>query len=144
MKKSDFKNLIKESVKEALLEEGILSTIVAEVIKETRAGNNQIIESRQQNIEQEPIIDEVVTTKTPSALLEKRKKILDAIGKDSFNGVDLFEGTSPMRHGGSPDSQPEPNSPLSDIEPGDPGIDISSLIGNSKAWKQLITRGKNG
>jgi len=49
----------------------------------------------------------------------------------------LFEGTNPTRSAGTPGSSPSPSSPLSDVEPGDPGVDISSLMGNANVWKTL-------
>ena len=43
MKKEEFKKMIKESVREVLLTEGILSTIISEVMK--GVGNGVVVES---------------------------------------------------------------------------------------------------
>jgi len=67
---------------------------------------------------------------------EHRKKLLDAIGADAYNGVDLFEGTEPMKQAGTPGTTHRPN-PLGD-DPADAGVDISSLMGNaSKVWQAM-------
>jgi len=57
---------------------------------------------------------------------------MDAIGKDSYGGIDLFEGTEPMH------SQ-EPQQGHADLgSPGDAGVDISSIFGNaSQIWQGM-------
>ena len=69
-------------------------------------------------------------------LQENRKKMLDAIGKNAYNGVDLFEGTTPMS---APKSQtsPQGSKPLDGIAPNDPGVDISNFGMASNLWKKL-------
>ena len=68
---------------------------------------------------------------------ESRKKLLDAIGKESYNGVDLFEGTTPAPAQRSLESQA--SSPLGDIAPSDPGVDISGIMSlGGKNWKALM------
>ena len=62
--------------------------------------------------------------------------MLDAIGGDGFNGVNLFEGTDPLNTAGSVGGSPSPSSPLSNYAPEDSGIDISSLF--SSKWKNLV------
>ena len=64
--------------------------------------------------------------------------MLDAIGKSAYNGVDLFEGTNPISRAGSPSSAGGASGPLSSVDPGDPGVDISALFGASTAWKKLV------
>ena len=63
-----------------------------------------------------------------------RKKILEAVGKDSYNGVNLFEGTKALSNSGNSSS---PSAALSGVSSADPGIDISSLPGASN-WGKLI------
>ena len=70
-------------------------------------------------------------------LQENRKKMLDAIGQSSYNGIDLFEGTTPMSSAGDPSGETQAQSPLSGVDPSDPGIDISGLMGNVGTWKTL-------
>ena len=70
-------------------------------------------------------------------LEENRKKMREVIGKDAYNGVDLFEGTTPTK------AQPtRPSSTahgaLKDVAPNDPGVDISAFMGASSGmWKKL-------
>ena len=67
---------------------------------------------------------------------EHRRKLLDAIGGDAYNGVDLFEGTEPMKQAGAPGVSHRPD-PLGD-DPTDAGVDISSLMGQaSKVWQAI-------
>ena len=69
-------------------------------------------------------------------LQEHRKKLLDSIGGDAYNGVDLFEGTEPLRITSSPGQTHTPNV-LGD-DPSDAGVDISSIMGNAgKIWQAL-------
>jgi hypothetical protein len=138
MKKSEFKQLIKESVREVLVTEGFLSTIVAEVVK--GIGTNVVTESAiKKEMPQEKIkFQEMKTQEKKKQLQETKKRMLDAIGKDVYGGVNVFEGTAPIRSGGSPDTTPSPNSALGDIDPADPGVDISGLIGTTSAWKEMI------
>jgi hypothetical protein len=142
MKKSEFKQLIKESVREVLITEGFLSTIVSEVVK--GIGTNIMTETtvERQAPEEKPRdkakFQEVRTEEKKKHLQETKRRMLDAIGKDAYGGIDIFEGTAPMRKGGAPGSPHSPNSALGDVDPSDPGVDISSLFSANGAWKQLI------
>ena len=127
MKKSELKKLIKplvkECINEVLLEEGLLSNVVSEVAKGMQG---QTIVS-----EAAPAPKPVVENKQKKqAALAQRKRLMDAIGNDAYNGVDLFEGTTPMS------SQAEPRAGAVDLgDPGDSGVDISNLIGGAtKMW----------
>ena len=137
MKKSEFKEMIKESVKEVLIEEGVLKNVISEVVRavgQTQPAQ-QVIATQQSFTEQASL---EAAEKQKEKLAETRKRMLDAIGKDSFGGVDLFEGTTPMRQGGSPNAPASPSSALEGVDPSDAGVDLSSLLGGSNAWKQLI------
>ena len=87
MKKSEFKQLIKESVREVLVTEGFLSTIVAEVVK--GVGTNVVTE---RVVEKQSQQDETPKTRQSfkkcehkkKQLQETKKKMLDAIGKDAL------------------------------------------------------------
>jgi hypothetical protein len=137
MKKSELKNilkpLIKECIKEVIFEEGVLSGLISEVLKGT---------SRLDARPPEAINENLVVEKRKKAqgdykekIKETKKKMLDAIGKESYNGVNLFEGTDPLRKGGTQGS-PGVSSPLENFAPEDPGVDISSLF--SSKWKDLV------
>lgn len=137
MKKSEFKEMIKESVKEVLIEEGVLKNVISEVVKAV----GQVQTAQQPVATQQTFTEQAsleAAEKQKQKLAETRKRMLDAIGKDSFGGVDLFEGTKPMKKGGSPNAPASPSSALEGVDPSDPGVDISSLLGGASAWKQLI------
>ncbi len=137
MKKSDFKELIKESVKEVLVEEGVLKSVISEVVKAVGTiQTEQAPPATPQSFAQEASLE--AAEKKKQKLAETRKKMLDAIGKDSFGGVDLFEGTTPMKKGGNPESVSTPSSALDGVDASDPGVDISSFMGAAQAWKQLL------
>ena len=111
MKKDELKKVIKPLVKqcinEVLLEEGLLSTVIAEVMKGTGAA--RIVETTQPV---QPKIDNTAAReKKRKKILEQKKKLLDAIGTDSFNGVNLFEGTTPTKSGPAP-GQTQQQGPL--------------------------------
>ena len=63
--------------------------------------------------------------------------MLDAVGTDAYNGVNLFEDTTPIKQGGNPTGAPEIPSVLGD-DPSDAGVDISSIMGNaSHVWQAM-------
>ena len=136
MKKSELKNiikpLVKECITEARIEEGLLSNVISEVMK----GMSPVMVESAPAPERTPVIQEARRERIVQAK-ENRKKLLDAIGKDSYGGVDLFEGTSPAPAQSSPESQA--SSPLRGVAPGDPGVDISGILGiGSHKWKALM------
>ena len=152
MKKTDFKNMIKESIKEVLIEEGLLATVISEVAKGLATNtpptmdNTSAQEDHQKKFQSG--LEEVREReeKQRAKLAEMRKNMMDSIGKSSYkdiynlNGVNLFEGTTPLKSGGTPGNGPSPAGPLSDVEPSDPGVDISSLMGNAGVWKELLKK----
>ena len=136
MKKNELKQvlkpLIKECIKEVMFEEGVLSGIISEVVK--GLGTNTIVEQRQ------PVPQRQAPLRSAEAasanLRDTKSKMLDAIGKDSYNGINLFEGTDPIA------GESNQQSPLANIRPGDPGVDISSLMRKSALWKTIANGGK--
>ena len=132
--KKMLKPLIKECVQEIILKEGLLSSIVSEVAK--GIGGQLVMENKkpqQAQLSRPTQTDE----DRERALKEHKRKLLDAIGKDSFRGVNVFEGTTPNIP--EPISEGSPSSPLSGQDPNDPGVDISSIVAmGGKAWKQLL------
>jgi len=143
MKKSDLKQLIKPLVKECihevLLEEGLLSNVVAEVAKGMQ-GNNLVVEARSPQPERmfnENLQMKRKTDESRQKLKEHRKKLLDAVGRDAYNGVNLFENTAPLKQASNPTGGPEMPPVLGD-DPGDAGVDISSIMGNaSHIWQAM-------
>ena len=129
--KKILKPLIKECIKEVIFDDGTLSTVISEVVKglgnplsETRSAVPQRPPNRLESD------DEAKTRR--QRLAENQKNLMDSIGKEAYNGVNLFEGTTPTpapREGG--------RSALSGVDPNDPGVDISSFMGSGGSWKKL-------
>ena len=128
MKKSDLKKIIKECVREVILEEGMLSGIVSEVVQGMSA----------------PVIQERKATRRPSAapapahLAETKRKVLDAMGNNSYEDIkgrfknpELFEGTQPIQEGNGKGA-------LSGIAPNDPGVDITNIPGFG-SWSSVAS-----
>ena len=132
MKKAELQKLlkpmIKECIKEVIFEEGILSNIVSEVA--SGLGKSTLVESRQVDSERE-ISNNNRLASQKAAIAKRREELLSSINKDAYGGVDLFEGTEPLSSGGTPGAGPSTQGPLSDIDPSDPGVDISSIVGMS-------------
>jgi hypothetical protein len=134
MKKNELKKilkpLIKECIKEVIFEEGALSTIISEVMKGT-SGSQQIVETRAQ----QPKQDFARQERKMQEAKERKRKLLDSIGKDAFNGVNLFEGTTPTTAPSSTQGQ----GPLDGVAPSDPGVDISGIFSghSAKIWQKL-------
>ena len=124
------KPLIKECIKEVIFEEGALSTIITEVMKGT-SGSQQIVETKTQQPKQNFARQE----RKMQEAKERKRKLLDSIGKDAYNGVNLFEGTTPAPAPTSGQGQ----GPLDGVAPSDPGVDISNIFSghSAKIWQKL-------
>lgn len=143
MKRSELKKLIKpiveECVKDALLTSGLLTSVISEVVAGVQKGI--ITEAKTET----PVLQKQETENKQASLearrekiLEKKKKLLDAIGSDAYNGIDLFEGTEPLKKGGSSAKPTGGYSPFEGVDPSDPGVDISALTqGSKKIWERL-------
>ena len=137
MNKSDLKKLIKpivkECINEVLLEEGMLSNIVSEVAVGLQG--NTITEARTASQPQRDVDVKRKNKEAAKKVQQHRKKMMEAIGTDAYNGVDLFEGTTPMS------SQESSQTRAGSVDlgsPGDSGVDISSLVGGaSQIWKAM-------
>ena len=133
--KQILKPLIKECIKEVIFEDGTLSTIIAEVMQ----GVGQPITETKESFptKKQPIYE--TNEQAKIRLDKKRKQMMEAVGGDAYNGVNLFEGTMPTKAQSSQQGQ----GPLDDIDPKDPGVDISSVMDKSTAiWQKMA--GKNG
>jgi len=132
MKKSEFKKLIKpivqECIKESLLEDGLISGIIAEVVK--GMSSQTIVETKAPQPKADPVMERMKANafnkEQSGKLKEHKKKLMAAIGGSAYNGVDLFEGTTPAPASTAPSTQA---SPMSGQAPSDPGVDISNLFG---------------
>ena len=136
MKKSELKNMIKECVKEVLFEEGVLSNLVAEVaFGITKAQSLNETKQPQQNTADLQELREQQEEARRQKLLETKRKMLDAMGGKKMANV--FEGTEPLKQGGSPGSV-SPQSPLAGKDPNDAGVDISGLFSLAgQKWNAL-------
>ena len=139
MKRSELKAMIKECVKEALFEEGVLSEIIAEVAFGLTKAQSVMLEQKatQQpasQVQQE--INEEKEEERRKKLLETKRKMLDAIGGERMANV--FEGTQPLRSGGEPGKSSSPHGPMAGRDPNDSGVDISGLFSLAgQKWNQL-------
>tara|TARA_R110002074_G_scaffold74333_1_gene170254 strand:- start:89 stop:490 length:402 start_codon:yes stop_codon:yes gene_type:complete len=132
MKKSELKSLlkplVKECISEVLIEEGVLSNIVSEVVTGMQGG---IIAEARAPAPTAPL----VTSDNVGKIREQKKKLMSAIGTDAYNGVNLFEDTTPMSTAHSPET---PGGSVDLGNPRDSGVDISSLVGNaSHIWQAM-------
>ena len=126
--KKTLKPMIKECIKEVIFEEGILSSIISEVVKGTA---QPLVESRQPTYQQ-PQVDYEAKQRAEK---ERRRKMLDSIGRDAYNGVDLFEGTQPLKESRS--TAPHGSKALDGVAPNDPGVNLSALGVNTDIWSKL-------
>lgn len=144
MKKEELKKmlrpLIKECIREVIFEDGSLSTIISEVMKTNP--QQPVIQERESNpgqvkFESPEKANQRLQERT-EAQKQKRKALLDSIGRDAYNGVDLFEGVEPLsnRDSGRSSQSPHGARALDGVAPGDPGVDISKFA-SSGIWKKL-------
>lgn len=150
MKKSELKKILKpivaECIRESLYESGILSSIISEVVQGVVTGtNSQVLEQRAPAPTQTPVAEnkkaeEARSQQKLQELKNKKDRLLSAIGQSGYNGVNVFEGTEPLKSGGSPNTGPTPGG---DRDPNDPGINIDALTSNlGGVWKKLSEGGK--
>ena len=133
MKKSELKKiikpLVKECINEVLLEEGLLSGVVTEVVRGLTT--QTIVEAAPPPQPQEaPPVNNAKAQ-------EVRRRMMEAVSKDAYNGVDLFEGTEAFTAYEASTSGPSKGGP--DLgDPRDAGVDISSIMGaSSKIWQAM-------
>ena len=149
--KATLKPLIKECIQEILLEEGLLSSVISEVIVGVNGANSVLTEARTPQPEtrarEESAFNESAykqsRQRVSNKISENRKKMLDAIGKSSLNqlnGVNIFEDVDPIPRAGtlSESSSPAASAPLAGVAPEDPGVDISALMGAAQKWNKLV------
>ena len=143
MNKKELKNLMKpiveECIREVLLQEGVLSTIISEVVKGTSSG--MVTETKAPTPTRRLETDEEAMRRLQerrSRGNNQRKALMDSIGREAYGGVDLFEGTQALNSGGNPDSETQANGALSGYAPDDPGVNIDGLLNIAGgAWKKI-------
>ena len=126
--KNLFKPIIKECVKELILEEGVLSSLISEVQKTShKQENKQIVEN---DFKQE------LTTTRKAKIDETKRKLYSALGSDNYSTI--FENVEPLTSYEAGESPVSMGDPLNGQAPTDPGVDITSIPG-MKMWKTLAT-----
>lgn len=131
MKKEELKKalmpIIRECIREAIFEEGVLSGVITEVAQ----GLTQI------NPPSESPLKQIVTTTQPSqAVIEAKKQLSEvkASLQQATGMQGIFEGTKPLPGGGGTNSQ---HGPLRDKDPSDAGVDIGGLMKMTGGWSHL-------
>ena len=122
--------MIKECIKEVIFEEGTLSGIITEVAQ----GLSNI-----QGHTPQPIVEKKVmkSNQSKQAILEARKS-LEETKRSLQNSTGLkgiFEGTTPMHQS----AQKSQGGALRDIDPDDPGVDISGIMKIAGGgWNKIV------
>ena len=131
--KTALKPIVKELIYECLITEGILSSVVSEVVKGT---GNTIVEVKQQPVQTQPK-QQRPKLETDDEAIARRKKLEETlVGR---LGVNVFEGVQPLPTGGrdSTPTQTTAGNPLSGLDPNDSGVDISGLLKLTGGWKRI-------
>ena len=139
--KKMLKPIVKECIQESLLEDGLLSGIISEVVRGI-APSQTIVESTNKKEQEKHFIEQQAEQQQQenriNKLNETREKMLDAIGKDSYNGVNLFENTEPMSSAPAPGDSVTPSSPLAGKSSKDAGVNIDKLLSTvGRNWGKL-------
>jgi len=135
MKKAELKKilkpLVKECVKEIILDEGILSGVISEVARGISGAQTSapapVRAEEKVDPEFERMRRNAFTREESTKLKESKNKLMSAIGSRAYNGVNLFEGTTPTQ---GPLGETQMSSPMAGQNPGDPGVDIRDLFGS--------------
>ena len=143
--KKVLKPMIKECIHEILLGEGILSGIISEVAKGLGTDLNEKMETRAKPRPQqksksvnETFRNRMRGGRPNNKAKETKRSLMEAIGTDAYGGIDLFEGTQPLKSDGL-SNNPSSQSPLANVEANDPGIDISGIMNiANRDWSKLI------
>ena len=139
MKKSQLKRVIKpiveECINEVLLEKGLLSNIISEVVK-------GIQPLQQSPVQQRPVMQENKLMQQQRQELQEQKyemmkaqkrKLLAAAGF----GVDVFSGTEPIEEAADPSNGQA--GALSAVAPNDAGVDIAGIMAvANRDWSKMI------
>ena len=122
--------MIKECVKEVIFEEGVLSGIIAEVAH----GLHGVSTIQEGTLAHKAFAEPNTSSKQ---LRESKQQVISAITQNSyedakkrFSDPSLFEGTRPA-------PADDGRGPLAGINPGDPGVDISSIPGFGR-WGTVV------
>ena len=133
--KTALKPIVKELIYECLITEGLLSSVVSEVVKGT---GNIVIAEEKQSVSAKQQTKSQPRLETNDEAIARRKKLEETlVGR---LGVNVFEGTQPLSTGGrerdSVPSQATAGNPLAGLDPNDSGVDISGLLKLTGGWKR--------
>ena len=133
--KQTLKPLIKQCIKEVIFDDGVLSGIIAEIVKGLDS-RTLVVEAASVEAAPAPVDREFQERKMAvdqvrrehrQQMESQRNSLSEALG-DRFGGLNLFEGVDPIGKAGNPSAGVSaPSSPLEGVAPNDPGVDISRL-----------------
>lgn len=130
--KTLFKPIIKECIKELILEEGVLSSMISEVHKAKIPAMTAPITEAAIQAPKPKINDKV-------KIDEAKRKIYAALGSDNYSNI--FENVEPLSSYEAGNVKSSAGDPMSGRDPSDAGIDISSIPGMNM-WKTLASDNK--
>jgi hypothetical protein len=143
MKKSELKEvlrpLIRDVVKEVIMEEvGVLSHIISETVRAC-GGRTQTETSVQVNGKEMGRMVETVDDGAEARrqkLAETRRQLTEAVGKGGYAGI--FDDVDPTPAPPPPGTSGAGPGPMADMDPHDPGVDISGLTALvGQTWDKL-------
>jgi len=114
-----------------------LTTVISEIIKQT--SSVQMVEQRQVQPQMNKKLQEDRAAEKQKQIEERRKR-LEEFSKNSFGGMNLFEGTTPApapRDVSGTKGAESVASPLAGVDPSDSGVDISGLLKMTGGWRQI-------
>ena len=126
------KPLIKECIKEVMFEDGTLSSVISEVVKGLRVPLHESHKPSAARMKTSYLETDEEARRRREKLIAGQRKMMKAVGEKTYNGVNLFEGTTP-----APDPHSQSHGALKDVLPSDPGVDISSFGKSSLIWQRL-------
>ena len=140
MKKSQLKHVIKPIVKqclnELLIEQGLLSNIISEVVKGIQPMQQQSTHQPMAVAEQQTLLRQQrmeLQEQRQQMIKENKRKLLDAAGF----GVDVFNGTKPIEEASDPSNGQA--GALNGIAADDPGVDINGIMAlANRDWAKMI------
>ena len=132
MKADEFKKilkpLIRQTIKEVILDEGVLSGVISEVVKGMQI---PLVEARNPQATVEQPQREAGIKRKEEEYEKQRQERIRRLNESANVGSDVFENTSPL--------QEEAQGPLANQQSGDAGVDISGILSIvDDKWRQLI------
>jgi len=129
MKKSELKKILKplitECIKEVMFEDGVLSGIISEVARGMSTATTEVPKPKPNPV-LERMNQNAFGNKASDKLREHKKQLMSAIGQEAYNGIDLFEGTTPAP---AQREMSQQAAPLANVDPSDAGVSIDGLFG---------------